>query len=230
MGDDMTEKKNDVKNEIKSVDAAYLPKGYREEDFKDVGGFTPIYKPKNAYTNKWAPVLGWVVNIEVLPTIEAKREDQDDFTPLQARVILCAPNKGVRGPRTKEEIFDLGVGEEIFVPLSGNLLYNRPLMVALFDPKNVHLARFTVTGQMPMDLGDMWTWRVQMNSQTKERTGTFIVPELRIPPEVVSVLTEKQIKALPQTAFMREARMLPMGRTAAGHVYDKDGVLQERAS
>jgi hypothetical protein len=229
MGDDMSEK--NVKSE-KIVDAAYMPKGFREEDFKDVGGLTPIYKPKNAYaggdaSKKWAPVLGWIVNMEVLPTIE---RDDGDWTPLQARMILCSPNKGVRGPRTKEDILDVAPGESILVPLSGSLLYNRPFMVALFDPKNVHLARLTVTGQQAMELGDMWTWRVQKNDQTRERAGVFAVPELRIPPEIVSILDEKQIKALPQTAFMREARMLPMGRTASGHVYDKDGVVQERSS
>jgi len=240
----MAKDKNDAAAAASKNAPFWLPQGtsadaFKDEELIDVGGFTPIYKPKNAWaggveTAKLKPVRGFPVGLEYLSLIEAENDNEEDRIPLMARVILAEPNVGYRGKRgAAEEKVELKAGDDIYVPINGNLLYNRPFMVSLFDPTHVTFTKFTVTGQMPMAQGDMWVWRVQFspNKVARSQDSRLRVPELRIPPDVYAAFGEKIRKALPANAVMR-AGVLPQGGgvTPSGHVYDKDGVVHNQIS
>lgn len=210
-----------------------LMSGITEDEYKEVGKFTPIYKPTHAWADghkdkQLAPIEGIIIGLEALPLIEGDEERKlPDFLPLQILVRLAKANRGYRGSRLKgEEPVEVPAGGAIYVPVNGNLLYNRPLMVACFDRDFATVARFRVTGKMAMALGDLWTWNVTFAKQIPRSQDRILqVHDLRLPAHVASDLSEKQVKALPSTAWMPpNASGAPqlVGHTANGTPFNTD--------
>lgn len=205
-----------------------LPTGFSEDDFIVVGGFTPMYKPKNAFEKKWEAVRAWGGYIDALPEIEDK--DGKKRTPLVAVMFLVAPNVGVLGDRTDEKEKALAAGDKILIPLGGNLLWNKDFTAAMFDPKSYFLMRLRVVGQQPSPdyPTDTWMWEVAVNPKRMLRSEHPVLQncETALPPEVIAKLDERQKKPLPTTAYPRISPII--GRLPSGEVYDKDGVVQPR--
>jgi len=226
----------DKKNSKNAAPATnFMPEGYSDADFAEVGLLTPMYKPKNAYEGKWPEVLGWVSHVEALPEQKQKnaKGEEEDWVPLALHVILCAPNKGIIGKKTNEKIVERAIGESLLIPLTGSLLYKKEMMIAAFDAQRVWLARILVTGQQPSDYpSDMWVWKAELAKKPRARKDDdrFAMVETALFPEVVSKLPQKVIKALPPAAFaLARATSVPiMGQTSSGEVYDRDGVVQNR--
>lgn len=212
----------------------YMPEGYSDADFSEVGLLTPMYKPKNAFAEKWGPVFGWATHVQFLPKQvqkNAKTGEEEDWIPLGLNVVLCAPNKGVLGKKGAERIVEVAPGENLLVPLTGQLLYKKELMIAAFDAQRIWLARITVTGQQPSEYpSDMWTWKTELAKKPRLRKDdpTLSMIETTIPPELIGQLPPKVKKALPSSAYPHAAQVPIIGQTASGEVYDADGVVRDR--
>lgn len=223
--------KNDTNIQPDYVPSGFDMTGFDEKDLREVGSFTPMYKPKNAYEGKYAPVKGWLACCEPLPKIEGKNESDPDRVPLTAHVVLHKPNKGILGPRGEERIVELKAGESILVPIGGNLLFNKPFISALFDPLHAWYVVMSVVGTRPSDYpSDTWVWKVELSPRKFERSKTneprFVMAQTALTPEVFADLPEKTRKQLPSTAIMRGQ---VVGRTSGGQLYDSDGVIVERS-
>lgn len=225
--------KNATKNTAPVVQN-YMPEGYSDADFSEVGLLTPMYKPKNAYTEKWGPVFGWATHVQFLPKQvqkNAKTGEEEDWIPLGLNVVLCAPNKGVLGKKGAERVVDVAPGENLLVPLTGQLLYKKELMIAAFDVQRIWLARITVTGQQTSEYpSDMWTWKTELAKKPRLRKDdpTLSMIETTIPPELIGQLPPKVKKALPSSAYPHAASVPIIGQTSSGEVFDADGVLRDR--
>lgn len=231
MADESKTKAADKNKPVAAV-PNYMPEGYSDDDFAVVGGFTPMYKPDNVWSkenDKAKPgavaVFGWGAYVEPLSEIAAKPNEKAR-TPLVANIILCAPNRGILGKRGEEKIVECAVGERILIPIGGNLLWNKPFMEKLFDPKFYWLMRIQVVGTQPSDYpADTWMWQVEIAKKPKLRAEH---PELAnavtaLHPAIIEKLEEKVRKPLPMTAYMKDVPILGqyLGTTASGEVYDK---------
>lgn len=211
--------------------------GCSDDDFAEVGLLTPMYKPKNAWAEKWAPVRGMLSHVEALPKQTQKNKDGDDedWIPLALHIILSAPNKGILGKKGQEKIVERAVGESLLVPLTGSLLYKKELVIAAFDALRIWPVRLTVTGQQPSDYpSDMWTWKSELANKPRVRKDDprLSMVETTLPAAILNDLPAKVTKALPPAAFARSVQVqvpvLGGGVTPTGDVYDKDGVIQPR--
>lgn len=208
----------------------YMPEGYSDADFSVVGGFTPMYKPKNAFEQKLAPVFGWLLYTEALPVISDPKGKEKDRVPLALHVLLCAPNKGWLGPDGEEIEKEIPVNEEILVPCSGNILFNRPLMTAAFDPERVWLVRMSVVDQQKSDYPTpMWVWKVEIANKPRKRSDFPRLANIQtaLIPDVARYFDKKVIQALPPSAFARGVPMIGQGNgvTSSGEIYDSNGEI-----
>ncbi len=239
MANEKTVTKSAEKNPAAAVAGPnYMPEGYSDDDFAVVGGFTPMYKPENAWSkesNKAKPgiveVFGWGVCVDALPVIKDPKGKEADRIPLVASILLVAPNRGVRGKKGEEVPVECAVGERILVPIGGNLLWNKPFMEKLFDSKRYWLMKLKVIGTQASDYpSDTWMWEVSIAKTPKLRAEhpEIAAVETALHPAIIQALDEKVRKALPMTAYMPNIPMLGVGVTSSGEVYDKDGVLVSR--
>ena len=157
--------------------ALVMASEFSDDEFYDVGGLTPIYSSKEAYENKFPEVVGFPYDIEELPTIVRTTPDgkQTFFTPRMVRVHLARATKATTGKRGARQIIDRLPGEDILVPMTGSLQHNKPLLAAVNHPTDLFLAKMEIVGQIPLELGDMWDWRVQLNKKRIKREGRFNV-------------------------------------------------------
>ena len=227
--------KEDIKSKAAAAAVIGLPEGYGEDGFSEVGLLTPMYKPKNAFAEKWPTVVGWLSHVEALPKQVQKNKDgeEEDWIPIALNIILTAPNKGILGKKGSEKIVERAVGESLLVPLTGSLLYKKELMIAAFDASRIWLARISVTGQQASDYpSDMWVWKSELHNKPRVRKDdpSLSMVETALPPAILNELPVKITKALPPAAFAKSVQVPMMGGgvTSSGEVYDKDGVIQPR--
>ena len=147
--------------EKKVVDwSKFTPEGTKQDDFVQLFGLTPIYSSEHALENNWDPVTGHLVSYEEIkmaepnPRIPGDTGVRDFF-----RVEIDRACKAVKGNKTAgHDVVDLKPGDEVLVPVGGNLSTMRALKAAALDPKRVHYVGFAVIGTLPMGSGknDMW--------------------------------------------------------------------------
>ena len=175
-----------------------LPADVDITKIREVGGLTPIFSPQEAWEEKFPPIVGWADRIEELPPVQMGR---DIFIPRLIRIQLTAPTKAVLGKRGARQVVDLKAGDDILVPLTGNLENSRGLMAAIKDPRHVTLIGIKLTGHVPTGQpSDMWTFSVGLTAHKMAREGTrFALPFETPTPE------------------------LPAGRVAAGQPVNQAG-------
>ena len=154
--------------------AANLPEGYDASGFTEVAGLTPIYSSEEAHEEDFPPVIGLIDRIETLPPVLMGR---DWFIPRMIRVVAMAPTKAVVGKRGARQVVDVPKGEDVLIPVTGNLANSRRLMAACRDPENVHLGAFKIKGTIPTGQPTpMWDWSVGLNEKKIKREGRFAAP------------------------------------------------------
>jgi hypothetical protein len=138
----------------------FVPADVNVADATAIGGLTPIYAPDVAFKNGWDPVVGYPVRTQFLPE---QVQGSKTFNPWMIHFVLHNPNKGVVGKRRdgRTEV-DVGEGESLFVPLSGNLSNNDMLLLLANDPKNVSLIGLRIKGQKQVNdqPSPMWEYEV----------------------------------------------------------------------
>jgi hypothetical protein len=130
MADDKKTKKADVQQNLPAngpvVDlSAFMPQGYSADDLRIIGGLTPIYAPEAVAEGRFPPCAGFLDRIEVLPDVVQKARI---YVPVMIRVVASHPTKGILGKKETLEIVDVAEGEEILVPITGNLRTNKVLL------------------------------------------------------------------------------------------------------
>lgn len=184
-----------------------LPEGFDVKGFEKTGGLAPIYSPKEAHENGFEPLIGYAVRTQLLPPIQQGKET---FIPEMIMVRAIRPTKAVTGKRRDgQEIVDVNVGDYVMVPITGNIGTNERLLAACDDPNEVSLVGFRVTGTRQVNdmPSPMWVWEMMVHQKKTLRKGT----------EFELLLNSNE-----------RPRML--GTTSNGSKFDKDGVVQERAS
>jgi hypothetical protein len=200
--------------------SAFMPEGWKADDLRAIGGLTPIYAPEAALEEKFPPVAGWLDRIELLPEVTQGKDKATGqvrtYVPIMIRVQTTAPTKGIMGKGDALQIVDVAAGDDILVPVTGNLRANKVLLGAVpgarprrelppaVAPDKVYFAILRVTGQQTVENGDMWVWDTRLHPKTIERSGRYALPE-------------GPLGELPQTA--------------SGHHYDpKTGEIKEHAT
>lgn len=103
-----------------------------DDDFVVVGGLRYICLPEN---NEGRPITGWTVALLDMP---------EKFKWKQA--ILLNLTSSARVVQDDETI-DAQPGDDVLIPVSGNLKNNAELLKACVDPRIVTMARFTYLGE-----------------------------------------------------------------------------------
>jgi hypothetical protein len=200
--------------------ADYLPKGHDADKLKKTGGLTPMYKPDAAVQHGFPPAAGWINRIEVLPTQAVGTKDE--FTPIC--IYLCdleKPTKGVTGKEPNSKIVDREAGDDLMVPVTGNLTNNKQLIQALTDLKHRYFAIFHCTGEKvklagrpsPMNVVDVY---ISGTVELREKSPAYFLPV-----EYVAANARGEI-----AAAIKERDASILGRGAVRH--DGDGVVEER--
>jgi len=144
---------------------AFLPEGFSESDFDVIGGLRPICQPE---TMMKYPVCGYVVALLDMP----QRKDKSDWRALL--IHLTGATKAKAG----EDIVEVAAGEEVLVPINGNLKNNPDLLNAACDPRNVYIAWLQCVGQL--DVGkasDMWNFEVKLSRKSIQRQGRYALQQ-----------------------------------------------------
>jgi hypothetical protein len=180
-----------AKNESKSVAganinekdfdwSAFIPKEHKATDLRAIGGLTPIYVPEEALGQKFPPVYGKMDRIEYLPTQRVGQKDE--WTPAVIRVNCLVPTKAMAGTKEDRVLVDVAAGEDVLIPITGNLKNNKTLLISAVDAGFVHIAGFRVKGQK--DIGraagqEMWDWEVMLltNPAPEARAGRFLLAQ-----------------------------------------------------
>lgn len=148
---------------------AFLPAGMSEDDLSEVGGLRPICQPEEMQDS---PVAGWVVAILDMPARKDKSEWQ----------ALLIETTGACRAKVGEEIRTIDAGEEVLIPLNGNLKNNPDLLNAAASQTHVFWAFLRCTGQV--DLGKpspMWSFLVKLNKkEPKPRTGKYALHAVKV--------------------------------------------------
>jgi len=153
---------------------AFLPEGFSEEDFDIVGGLRPICQPE---TMQQYPVAGYVVALLDMP----QRKDKSEWRALL--IHLTGATKAKAG----EDIVEIAAGEEVLVPVNGNLKNNPDLLNAACDPANVYVAMLYCTGQI--DVGkqsDMWNFEVKLSRKAIKRQGRYALHNRAVPSQLAA--------------------------------------------
>lgn len=187
----------------------FLPEGYDAKELRKVGGLTPIYAAGPAYENKWPPCAGWIVGIEVLDMGGEHKDPKQRFRPFLRLESTCKTKAAV-GKKREQEIVDIDVGQDILMPLSGNIRNVKEIQIASADPKNTYLGIFRVTGsrQVNDEPSEMWVIDSRLHPKARVREGRFLLTQTQNIP----------------------AQMQEGGVTATGEVFDKHGVIQTQAA
>lgn len=165
--------------EEKDIFAEFMPAGWDSADNRKVGGLDPIYAFKGAYEQKWPPVIGLMVGIELLDmgvAIEDPKQRHREFL----RVELKTATKGVLGSNEKQEVVECAVGSDILIPMSGAIKNIKTIRTLIGDVNNVYLGCFMVTGQLPLNQPGkptpMWQIDARINNKAVPREGRFNLP------------------------------------------------------
>lgn len=106
----------------------YMPEGYSATDLKVIGGLTPIYAAEAALAQGFPPVVGFLDRIEVLPEV---KQGSKTYVPLMIRVKVTAATKAIIGKGDEIKTVDIEPGQDVLVPISGNLRSNKVLLGAI---------------------------------------------------------------------------------------------------
>jgi len=181
--------------------AAFMPEGYDAGDLRVIGGLTPIYSPEDAFEGGFPPVVGLMDRIEILPEVKVGKEM---FIPRCIRVQCLTATKATTGKKGERKSVDIAAGEDVLIPITGNLSNNKTLLAACVDAKHVYLVVARVRGQVDVgQISPMWDWDVRLHPKSQERKGRFLLPQ-------------------------NASRIEVLGTTSSGDIYDADGVVKER--
>lgn len=106
----------------------FMPEGYSANDLKIIGGLTPIYAAEQALAQGFPPVVGFLDRIEVLPEV---KQGAKTYVPLMIRVKVTAATRGIIGKKDTIDVVDIEPGQDVLVPISGNLRSNKVLLGAI---------------------------------------------------------------------------------------------------
>lgn len=168
----------------------FMPQGMSAADFVEVkGDLTPIYTAEEATTLGFPPLIGKADRIECLP-MQGKGANQ--WVPWMIRVVASAPTKAMGGTGDEREPVDINVGDDVYLPIGGNMKVKKQLLLAAINPEKVFTIAVRVAGSR--DIGqasEMWVWETLLG-KSETRTGRFAIPQ-QFTLEAIS--TSKQIGA-----------------------------------
>lgn len=131
-----------------------------DDDFEEVGGLRYVCLPE---LNEGKPVTGWLVSLLTMP---------EKFKWQQAILVCLTEPANVV---VDDETIQAQPGEDVLIPVSGNLKNNDALLKACVDTKEVIMGRFTYKGEI--DTGKpskMKEFEVKLAFKKKiQRTGAF---------------------------------------------------------
>lgn len=184
----------EIQNPPFTVDWTKLAPGITEADIRKTGQLTAMYLPAEALTKKWPPIVVDLVGIETWATVV---KNGKPWTPRQLRGVLVTPAKAIGGTGDAAQEVDLKPGDDILIPITGNLSVNKEILLAAAHEKLLFRAGFAVTGMQETKNGDMHVWEAPILGKPQQRSGRFL--QIGQPTE------------LPQMN----------GKTSDGTVYDK---------
>lgn len=154
----------------------YVADGYAVDELRIIGGLTPIYVPEEALSQGFPPVFGKMDRIEFLPT--QRQGQKDEWTPRMIRVVALMPTKAMGGTGDDRHLVDIAVGDDVLIPVTGNLSNNKTLLIAAAHEDLVFVAGFRVKGQKEIGRpSEMWDWDVRLHPKTERRAGRFMLPQ-----------------------------------------------------
>ncbi len=196
--------------------AQYLP-----EEFKDLagelhqtGGLIPVYYAKMALESHLEPVVGWIDRLVKLKDID--QGGGKIFSPIMLQVVLERPCKAfVKRGDDDYETVDLKPGEEVFIPMSANLAYNKDVVAAATNKTHTTFCIFRVTGErkvnnQPSKMIEIAAVMAGKPPKAKVREGRFAIP-----------LDTYLIRSTDANGRGENLAQLP-----SGEVFDKDGVVR----
>ena len=214
-GAGVTETATGVEFDLDAVIAAALaslPGDFDPKDFHKVGGLTPIYSPKEALAAGFPPAIVWIDRTEVLPAVNMGRDKQTGepivFYPKMLRGCCVTATLACVGKRGQRQVVERKAGDDILIPLTGNLLNNKTLIAAAQHPTKVFLGAFALKGTI--DIGqpsELWDWDVRLHAKTMLREGTRYAlasseKVVELPGEKVPALPASQLGQVSQDKNM----------------------------
>ena len=155
--------------------STFLPEGMKASDFVEVkGDLTPIYTAEEASTHGFPPLIGKMDRIEALPP---QGKGKNEWIPWMIRVVASAPTKAMGGTGDDREPVDVKIGDDVYLPIGGNMKIKRQLLLAALDTEKVFTVAARVSGSL--DVGqpsEMWVWQTLIG-KPETRTGRFAIPQ-----------------------------------------------------
>ena len=174
----MANEKNQNKPASNDLDLAKLLEGTNlggAGDFRVVEGLVPAYTPEMASAEGWAPVVGELLRINMLPTLHEGQPDKE-FTPLAFEVLLAKDNKAIVGKEgAGRRIVDVKKGETLQVFISGNLQTKKDLLKAALDENMIWPVIMRVTGREKVNdmPSKMWVWETFLGGKGRPRPAQY---------------------------------------------------------
>lgn len=161
---------------------AFMPEGMSEDDLSVVGGLRPICQPEEMMG---APVGGWIIGILDMPP----RKDKSEW-----RALLVETTGACRA-KVGEEVQTIDAGEEVLIPLNGNLKNNPDLLNAAASDTHVFWGFLQCVGQVELGKpSPMWDFDVKLNKKSpKPRTGKYLLHQSIARVEVIPQLGKDDI-------------------------------------
>lgn len=152
---------------------SYLPEGWSAKELRKIDGLTPIYAPELALDHKWTPCVGFMDRIISIDFGEDQKDNRfREFIVMQ----LTADTKGVRGDKSNREVVDVKAGEDILMPMSGNIKNITVLRAALANNEKVYIGAFRVTGKLDTGMPTpMWKIDSFLHPKSDKRQGRFLL-------------------------------------------------------
>ena len=181
------------------------------------GKLAPIFNLEMAHARKLA-CFGKIVRLEGIPMTEpvVKKINGEDVTVDSGiryflRMEAIKPTLGTRGDRDQQEEVPVKKGEDILMPLSGNIKNVEDLKAAVAHPTEVSIVGFRVIGQRKVNNkgNAMWDIETMFHPAKLRREGRYLFGSGNAVTDV-----SKQIA----------------GTTSTGAQYTKDGEVLSSAS
>ena len=161
----------------------FLPEGYEADGLKKIGSLVPIYAAKLAFEQGWDPVVGKLISIDVRDMGDKIPDPKQRYREF-ALVELAHPTKAVTGSGDNQRVVAVKKGEDVLVPVSGNIKNIRDLRVAAADPGNISLVVFRCIGSRKLNVpgkpSPMWVIDARIHAKTTPRVGRYLLSTAQI--------------------------------------------------